>query len=337
MTNGTGIPKNSDHPTSDDVLHERGPVRRRRPPALRTLAVPAVLALVLTAVVGCSNDSDDSATASTDATDQASTAPPVDDQTTIEDEQADEAASRPLRVLVSNDDGFDAPGIDAVVRALAGMSNIEVVVAAPATQQSGKGSTVTEGEVEAREGETISGHPAHVVAGTPADSVNWALDGGIDFQPDLVIAGINAGQNLGVIADRISGTVGAARAASAHGIAALATSLGGESPQTINDPVDIPAFEIAAGYVVEWVKEHRTGLIAGEFSGDQPLLENLNVPLCSAGQVRGLARVEMSTSADNSLSAQDCESRVAQPGDDINAFINGFATISSVPLQQTAA
>lgn len=336
MTSGTNIPENTDELSRGNGRRGSGQSIPRRSGLVRGLAVPAVLALVFTALVGCSSDSDDATKSSADGTDQAtSTQSSVDD--TAGDEQADATDERPLRILVSNDDGFDAPGIDAVVRALEEMPNTEVVVSAPATQQSGKGSTTTEGGVEASEGETISGHPAHVVAGTPADSVNWALDGGIDFEPDLVITGINAGQNLGLIADKISGTVGAARAASAHGIAALATSLGGESPETINDPVDIPAFDVAAGYVVEWVKEHRNALIAGDFGGEDPLLENLNVPLCSAGQVRGLARVELSASGENAIAAQNCESLVPQPTDDINAFVNGFATISSVPLVQVAA
>lgn len=332
-------------PTSDLVrsireptVPPRGRVTRRRPGAFRALLIASVLAMVATAFTGCSSDSDDSASTDSPTTDEIAASSTSEDEPAFSDEQSTVAETRALRILVSNDDGFDAPGIDAVVRALADMPNTEVVVAAPATQQSGKGSTTTDGDVEASEGETLSGHPAHVVAGTPADSVNnWALDGGTDFVPDLVVSGINAGQNLGLIADRISGTIGAARAGTAHGIPALAVSLGGQSPETINDPVDIPAFEIAASYVVEWVKEHRSALIAGELATPEPLLENLNVPLCSDGQVRGLARVELSEVADNSLDAQNCTSVEPQAEDDITAFVNGFATISSVPLEQRAA
>lgn len=329
MKKWTAVEGKRDHSGGLDSSGGPASGRRRGSAVVRFLAVSSVFALFALGASGCSSDSDDAAddtSPTTVSTDSASSTGAVADEDV-----------RPLRILVSNDDGYNAPGIDAVVRALAALPDTEVVVSAPATQQSGKGSTVTEGELKASEGETLSGYPAHMVEGTPADAVNWALDGGIDFQPDLVITGINAGQNLGYIADTISGTVGAARAATAHGIPALASSLGGESPETINDPVDIPAFDVAAGYVVEWVKEHRTELIDGELSGDNALLENLNVPLCSAGSPRGLARVQLSEETKDSLSAQNCTSDVPQPDDDITAFINGFVTLSSVPLEQRAA
>lgn len=306
---------------------------------MRMVVLSSVIALFAAGAASCSDGSSDSAAKADGASDEYS--PAMAAEGDAADIAADGGTSngdvRPLRILVSNDDGYDAPGIDALVRALAAMPDTEVVVSAPATQQSGTASSVTEGELTASEKTTLSGHPVHVVEGTPADSVNWALDGGIDFEPDLVITGINAGQNLGLIADRISGTIGAARAGTAHGIPALATSLGGESVETVNDPVDIPAFEIAAAYVAEWVKEHRDDLISGDHLREHAMLENLNVPLCSEGNPRGLARVELSESGENSISPQDCTSVVPQPEDDINAFINGFVTLSSVPLEQRAA
>ena len=290
----------------------------------RVLAV-GLLVVASLGFVGCSSDSD-SKSASTASTPSTESSAPSTEST--------EVAAEALKILVSNDDGYNAPGINALVNALNALPDVEVVVSAPATQQSGKGSNVTEGELTATEEKTLDGYPAFAVQGTPADSVNWALDGGVDMKPDLVITGINAGQNLGKIADEISGTVGAARAATARGIPALATSLGSDSDTDVNEVNDVKAFDTAAGFVVDWVKEHRDGILAGTYSGDEPLLENLNVPMCSEGEPRGVARVELAPTSDHALDPQLCTSTVGQPSDDITAFVNGFVTISTAPLVQ---
>ncbi len=233
-------------------------------------------------------------------------------------------AAQVLTILVSNDDGYAAPGIDAVVRALSALPDTEVVVAAPKENQSGSGSTTTEGQLEVTEVQTASGHPATAVAGFPADSVNWALDGGIDVTPDLVVTGVNSGQNLGKVGDELSGTVGAARAAAARGIPALATSV------ALDDAAD---YDAAAVYVTDWVQEHRDAILAGELDGDDVIIENLNVPVCATGEVRGVVEVPMSTSSDGAIAVQDCESELEDPTDDIVAFNNGFVTLSVLSLE----
>ncbi|MEY3361923.1 MAG: hypothetical protein RL531_1642 [Actinomycetota bacterium] len=119
-----------------------------------------------------------------------------------------------LEILVTNDDGYAAPGIDALVERLRDLPGVEITVVAPATNQSGTSDRTTPGDVSALTAAkvaTTSGYPATAVTGFPADSVNYALDV-LDLDPDLVVAGSNAGQNLGVVAP-ISGTVGAARTA----------------------------------------------------------------------------------------------------------------------------
>lgn len=288
----------------------------------RRLLVSLMAITALTAV-GCSSGSD-----------SADTNKPAEKSTTTA--AANQSTTAPakdvLKILVSNDDGYNAPGIDAVVRALVAMPDTEVVVSAPATQQSGKGSKVTDGELKSSEQKTLSGHAVFAVEGTPADSVNWALDGGVDMKPDLVITGINSGQNLGSIADQISGTVGAARAATSRGIPALATSMGSDSETNVNEVINVDAFETAAKFVADWVGEHRDGLLEGKYKGDTPLLENMNIPICAVGQPRGVAQVELAQTNQYAIAPQDCQSTLAQPADDITAFNNGFVTISSVPL-----
>jgi 5'-nucleotidase len=272
------------------------------------VAVLAVLA------VGCS-DSDDSAEGG-------------DDTTTTTEATTTTAEAEVLTILVANDDGYDAEGIDAVVRALSELPDTEVVVAAPAENQSGSGSQTTEGELPTAEVETLSGHPATAVTGFPADSVNWALDGGIDVTPDLVVTGINEGQNLGFLGDQVSGTVGAARAAAARGIPALAAS------SAENDATD---YDLAAEYVVEWVEEHRQALLAGELTGTELLLQNLNIPACTAGELRGLLELPMSSSSDGVYQDPDCTSTLEDPADDIAGFNNGFVVISDLTLEPAAA
>ena len=254
----------------------------------------------------------------------------ADDTTTTESEQSTTTTAEVLRVLVSNDDGYDAPGIDAVVRALEELPDTEVVVVAPAENQSGSGSNTTDGELEVTEVETLGGHPATAVAGFPADAVNWALDGGIDFTPDVVITGVNSGQNLGAIGDELSGTVGGARAAAANDIPALASSTALEAEE------DPEAYDLAATYVVNWIEEHRAELVAGELSGETLLLQNLNVPVCADGGIRGLEEVPMSAETDGAIAEQDCTSTLEDPPDDIVAFNNGFATVSDLTLEAAA-
>src|SRR5690348_7630851 len=146
-------------------------------------------------------------------------------------------AVTPLRVLVSNDDGVKAPGIDALVTALRKLPKVKVTVVAPATNQSGTGGRTTSGALTATKTTTKSGYPAVSVQGFPADSVDYALSKVVKkSQVDLVVAGINAGANLGPFVD-LSGTVGAARAAAQQGLPALATSAGTPTVADFSDAV----------------------------------------------------------------------------------------------------
>ena len=251
-----------------------------------------VLALVVLA--GCSGDSDDSESGST------TTAPEAEE----------------LDILVTNDDGFAAEGIDAVVEALRELPNVEITVTAPAGNRSGSGSQTTPGALTATEETTKSGYPVAAVDGFPADSVNYALANGAD--PDVVVAGINEGQNLGPFST-ISGTVGAAKAAATEGIPALAASQG------IGEGIE---FETAAQYVVEWVTAHRDALVERTALKE---VVSLNVPTCSAGSVRGLRQEPLAaTNADAIGTPSDCESTATEFDDDIAAFIAGFATVTQL-------
>lgn len=305
--------------------------------------VIAMLAVALF-VAGCSSDdNDDASNNNTDASEIANS----DDDGASGEAASDVVDDTPvLRILVSNDDGFDSPGIDALVTTLSALPNVEVIVAAPASEQSGSGSSTTDGALDALvvvDAETASSFPVFSVDGFPADSINWALAGNIEFSPSpqdnedadltrphVVITGINHGQNVGAIADQVSGTVGAARAAAAQGIPALATSLG------INFQDDYDAtedFVTAAEFVAEWITKHREALLDGSAATEPVLLENYNFPACSDGEARGLVEVEMSDQTNEGFIEQDCTSDLASPHGDIEAFNHGFATLSTLPLE----
>jgi 5'-nucleotidase len=226
-----------------------------------------------------------------------------------------------MRVLVANDDGYSAAGIDALVEALWARPEILVAVVAPATDESGTGGQTTAGTISATDAETGGGRPAKAVAGFPADCLTWAIDQqGLPRRPDLVISGINHGENVGPSVDS-SGTIGAARAAAARGIPALAVSevLNGANTD----------FTAGAALVLRWVDEHREDILSGKAS-DSGLLENLNIPSCTTGRIRGEVRTSIAETNDGVQ--VDCTSTLQDQADDVSALNAGFAALSTLPL-----
>ncbi len=165
--------------------------------------------------------------------------------------------------------------------------------------------------------ETTSGYQATAVDGFPADAVAYGLSQVLSEPPDLVVAGINQGQNLGPLA-AISGTVGAAKAAAAAGIPALAASQG---------LADMPDYQSAAGLVVDWVTAKRDALIAGTAAAD---IVSLNVPTCPTGAVRGLKQMPLGATAASLAIPSDCTSTATTFADDGEAFAAGFATATEL-------
>ncbi len=128
-----------------------------------------------------------------------------------------------MRILLSNDDGYQAPGLVCLAEALAAVAEIRVV--APDRNRSGASNSLTL-ERPIRAQEMDNGFVS--VDGTPTDCVHLAITGLLEHEPDMVIAGINAGSNMG---DDVlySGTVAAAMEGRFLGLPAIAVSLmGGE-------------------------------------------------------------------------------------------------------------
>ena len=124
-----------------------------------------------------------------------------------------------MRILVSNDDGYRAPGIEELVQALQGLGHLTVV--APETNCSGASNSLTLNRpLSVRQ----AANRYYYVNGTPSDCVHVALTGLLDFRPDLVVSGINNGANMGE--DTLySGTIAAATEGFLFGVPAIAFSL----------------------------------------------------------------------------------------------------------------
>ncbi len=229
-----------------------------------------------------------------------------------------------LRILVTNDDGVQAPGINETVKALTALPNTSVTVVAPLTNQSGTGAKVTSGALTVTDAKTAGGYRAKAVAGYPADTIIWAIDDhGISQRPNLVVSGINFGQNIGPLS-MLSGTVGAAETATARGIPALAVSQGIDNGHS-------PNFAQGAKYLVAWVQSHRRALVAAKGKGAGRINGNLNVPTCVTGRIRGPVTVKVATSLTGfTISSVNCSGRAPTPTTDVQAFVNGFASISAL-------
>ena len=172
-----------------------------------------------------------------------------------------------MKILLSNDDGYQAPGIVALFEAIRDLGEVEVV--APEHNNSAKSNALTLHS-------PLYVHQAsngfRYVNGTPADCVHVALTGLLGYRPDLVVSGINNGANMGD--DTIySGTVGAAMEGYLFGIPAIAFS------QTQKGWAHL---EAAAGKARELVRQ----VLASRVSGDAPWLLNVNIPNLPAAELK---------------------------------------------------
>ena len=176
-----------------------------------------------------------------------------------------------MKVLVTNDDGVNSPGLWAVVEALRDMA--EVVVVAPDRDQSGVGPSLTlRAPVRATEvAPAVDGVTTYSVEGTPADSVVVALEKLVGTV-DLVVSGINLGANLGSDV-LLSGTVGAALQGYHRDIPSVAisvTALHATRFETATQILKVVARQVA------------------EDSLPRPLLLNINVPPVPPEEIQGI-------------------------------------------------
>ncbi len=146
-------------------------------------------------------------------------------------------------ILVTNDDGYDAPGIVALAEAMRALGDVRV--SAPASNQSGSGHAITLfKDIPYKSCEVGSGIPALAVSGSPADCIAVAMLGLLDHKPDIVVSGINRGANMGQDLT-YSGTVTAALEAAIHGLPAVAISLAAPRADRVED------YQVAAELAIQ--------------------------------------------------------------------------------------
>lgn len=173
-----------------------------------------------------------------------------------------------MRILLSNDDGYFAPGLAILAETLSALA--EVVVVAPERDRSGASNSLTlDRPLTLRQ----ASNGFYYVNGTPTDCVHLAVTGMLDVQPDMVISGINHGANMGD--DTIySGTVAAATEGFLLGVPAIAISLAGQGDGN---------FSTAAHVAAELVRRFQSRPYSA------PVLLNVNVPDVPLDELAGQA------------------------------------------------
>jgi 5'-nucleotidase len=237
-----------------------------------------------------------------------------------------------LRILVTNDDGIEAPGILAVAEALRPLG--QVTVAAPREPRSGSSHGVTSDRpIVVRETER-GGQRWIAIDALPATCVRLAVEELLPDRPDLVISGINRGENLGTVTF-YSATVGAAREAAFLGLPAIAVNLVAANGM---------GYETAAAVTAQIVGAiERNGIPKGTFL-------NINVPPLPRESLRGvrLTRQDLRAPIDRFKKAVLPDGTTAyiprwehlEPaaeGTDIWAVRQGYVSISLFGFDQTAA
>jgi len=233
-----------------------------------------------------------------------------------------------MNILISNDDGYQAPGIQALATALAEIAIINVV--APDRDRSGASNSLTlDNPIRARR----AGNGFTFVDGTPTDCVHLAITGLLEQEPDMVVAGINSGANLG---DDVlySGTVAAAMEGRFLGLPAIAVSLASERPVH---------YETAARVSVELVRR----VLAGALPADTIL--NVNVPDVPWSELRGMqaTRLGHRHKSEPVIPMQDPRGRPiywvgpagseqdAGPGTDFHAVRSGYVSVTPLDVDLT--
>jgi len=234
-----------------------------------------------------------------------------------------------MRILLSNDDGYMAPGLQALADALAPIAELDVV--APDRDRSGASNSLTlEQPLRAR-----TTRNAFVrVEGTPTDCVHLAITGLLEHEPDMVIAGINSGPNMG---DDViySGTVAAATEGRFLGYPAIAISMASYEPRH---------YATGARVAVELVER----LAQGNPLGEKAIL-NVNVPDLPWDSIAGFAATRLGHrhKAEPVIEQKDPRGRPiywvgaagpeadAGKGTDFHAVRNGYVSISPIQVDLT--
>jgi 5'-nucleotidase len=245
-------------------------------------------------------------------------------------------SSRPLRILVSNDDGVEAPGLFTLKVALERAGH-QVAVCAPDRPRSASGHSITlHKPLRMKQVALADGSLAWAASGTPADCVTLGLLEVVNNDVDLIVSGINHGPNLGWDVT-YSGTVSAAMEAIINGFPAIAVSVGSYGENLHYEPV------------AEFVARTLAPLVARHGLPPATLL-NVNAPDLPAAQVKG---VLLTTQGDRQY-VDRLEKRLdpvgrpyywlggkihdkeTLPGTDTRAVGEGYISVTPIHLDMTA-
>lgn len=235
-----------------------------------------------------------------------------------------------MHILVSNDDGYFAPGIAALAQALAALGKVTVM--APERDRSGASNSLTlDRPLSVRQ----AGNGFYFVNGTPTDCVHVAVTGFLESLPDVVVSGVNHGSNMGD--DTIySGTVAAATEGYFLGIPSIAVSLAGKGGSHFE-----AAAQVAVGLVQHIVASPPT----------QPMLLNVNVPDLPYAELRGteVTRLGRRHKAEPAIPTTTPRNEIvywvggagaaadAGPGTDFHAVAEGRVSITPLQMDLTHA
>ena len=232
-----------------------------------------------------------------------------------------------MKILVSNDDGYLAPGIQALAEAMQAIA--EILVVAPDSNRSGSSNSLTLARPLSLQ---RAANGFYFVNGTPSDCVHVALTGGFDFKPDLVVSGINQGQNMGD--DTLySGTVAAATEGFLFGIPAIAFSQVDRGWSHLD----------AAARVARDIVVRKLEALAN------PCLMNINIPNLPYSKIKGwcVTRLGKRHESEPVIKTQDPHGRDiywigpagrakdAGEGTDFHAVANGFVSITPLQIDLT--
>ena len=233
-------------------------------------------------------------------------------------------------ILVTNDDGVNAPGILALAQAMRELGDVRVI--APATNQSASGHKKTlYQDIVVKEATLDDGTPALAVVGSPADCIALAALGVTEWPPSLVVSGINRGGNMGQDIT-YSGTVTAALEATIQGVPAVAISLVDRNANTVE------AYQPAAKMAVVVARR------VIEKGLPPMMILNLNVP--AIAPVKGIRTTRQGVRIyTDELERQGQTYRIVGPepggktddeGTDLWAIHNGYASLTPIDLDLTA-
>ncbi|MGZ0146421.1 5'/3'-nucleotidase SurE [Kribbella sp. WER1] len=228
------------------------------------------------------------------------------------------------RVLITNDDGYLAPGIRALAPAIAELG-YDVLVVAPLLDESGVGSaragmigrpirTVSDDE----HGVTFAG-----IEGTPALAVTLACVGAFGPPPDLVLSGINRGLNIGVPIFH-SGTVAAALTAAGMGLSAVAVSIDSD------DPGHWPTAATVAGEALGWIESEPAGTVLTINVPDRPLEQLAGVRHASLATPKRTRLVGVKAPTGEPMVTIERPGTAAAPGTDEALLAEGFVTVTPI-------